>query len=187
MAVAQSANSSADEPKTVDLGCGNRKEPGALGVDWWPGDAVDLVADLNTFPWPLDENAFDRIVCSHIIEHVADVVGFMSEIHRIGQDGALVEITTPHFSSTASWQDPTHCRHLSLFWHELFNEQGYLSARTGVFHFVSRSLHFSSAFQSQVGRLVWFLFGARRWEKHMAFRWPARDFKTVLRVVKDPP
>lgn len=178
------ADGRAENPKIVDLGCGNLKEQGAVGVDHWPGPAVDIVADLNTFPWPLEDNAFDRVIGRHIIEHVHDVVGFMSEVHRIGRAGAWVEIVTPHFSSTSSWQDPTHCRHLSLYWHELFAERGYLSSQAGTFHFVSRNVHFSSALQSQLGRMIYRLYGAQRWEKHMAFRWPARDFTTVLKIVK---
>lgn len=172
------------QENVVDLGCGGRKTPGALGVDQWAAPGVDVVASLDDSPWPIEDNRFDRIVCRHIIEHVADVVVFMSEVHRIGKDGARVEITTPHFSSTNSWQDPTHRRHLSLRWHELFLESGYLSSQTGPFEFVSRSVHFSSSIYSQVGRFLSRVLGERRWEKHMAFRWPARDFETVLRIAK---
>jgi SAM-dependent methyltransferase len=169
---------------TVDLGCGNRKLPGALGVDVWAGAEVDVIADLDKIPWPLEGDAFDRIVCRHVIEHVNDVVTFLSEIHRIGRNGAMVEVSTPHFSSTHSWKDPTHRRHLSLEWHELFGEGGYLTARTGAFAFVSRHVTFSSSLYSQVGRLLYRVLGASRWEKHMAFRWPAREFETVLQIVK---
>ena len=168
----------------VDLGCGNRKTPGAIGVDHHPGPDIDIVADLNARPWPLADSRFERIVCRHIIEHVTDVVLFMAEIHRIGKNGALVEITTPHFSSTNSWKDPTHLRHLSLGWYELFLDSGYLSAQTGVFEFVSTRLEFSSSIRSQLCRLVHGVMGDRRWEKYSAFRWPARDFETVLRVIK---
>ena len=185
--VNKGTDNASGEHRAVDLGCGDLKLPGALGVDWWPGPAVDLVADLDSVPWPLEDDSFERIRCRHIIEHVADVVAFMSEVHRIGRPGALVEVTTPHFSSTASWQDPTHCRHLSLSWYELFGEKGYLASRTGRFCFVSRSVHFSSALQSHFGKMVFRIYGAQRWEKHMAFRWPARDFETVLRIVKEGP
>lgn len=37
------------------------------------------------------------------------------EIHRMCVNGALVTVITPHFSSLASWRDPTHLHHLSFF------------------------------------------------------------------------
>lgn len=96
--------------ETVELGCGPKKPEGALGVDAYPYPGVDVVTDLNSIPWPLEDNRFDTINASHIIEHVEDVVSFLSEIHRIAKPGARVKIITPHFSSLNSWGDPTHVR-----------------------------------------------------------------------------
>jgi predicted SAM-dependent methyltransferase len=62
--------------RIVDLGCGRRKTPDSVGVDGYARPDVDIVADLNQSPWPLDENAFDVVVANHIIEHMADVVTF---------------------------------------------------------------------------------------------------------------
>lgn len=100
--------------KILDIGCGNAKAPGALGIDSNPGTQADVVHDLNVFPWPLDSDAFDRVVCSHIVEHVADLMKFMEEAHRVSRAGARIEIVTPHFSSRFSYTDPTHVRHLGL-------------------------------------------------------------------------
>jgi len=100
--------------KTLDVGCGNNKTPGAIGIDSNPGTQADIFHDLNVFPWPLEDNTFDRVICSHIVEHVQDLVRFMEEVHRLGKPGARVEIVTPHFSSRFSFTDPTHVRHLGL-------------------------------------------------------------------------
>ena len=177
----------AAEQSAVDLGCGPRKTPGSLGVDYHSYPGVDLVANLDIMPWPLESSRFEHIICRHIIEHVSDCVTFMSEVHRIGKHGAVVRVVTPHFSSANSWQDPTHRRHLSMFWYELFLKTGYLKDRSGEFKFVSFDLHFSSSFRSRIGQLIFRACGVRRWEKHMAFRWPAKDMETILRVVKPPP
>jgi SAM-dependent methyltransferase len=168
----------------VDLGCGSRKTPGSVGVDAYPWPGVDLVADLDQVPWALEDSRFDTIVCNHVIEHVRDTVAFMAEVHRIGKHGAILRVVTPHFSSTCSWQDPTHVRHLSIFWYKLFAHDGYLGAQTGAFGHVSSSLRFGSSLRGQLGRGICHLWGHRRWEKHLAFRWPARDITTVLRVDK---
>lgn len=101
--------------KILDVGCGLNKESGAVGIDFNPNSQADVVHNLNSYPWPLPESSFDKIICRHIIEHVDDVISFMNEIHRIGKPGCQVEIVTPHFTNPCSYWDPTHKRYLSLF------------------------------------------------------------------------
>ena len=50
--------------ETLDIGCGQSKTAGAVGIDILPGAGVDIVHDLNKLPWPLEANRFetDRIV-----------------------------------------------------------------------------------------------------------------------------
>jgi len=168
----------------IDLGCGPRKTPGAIGVDGYPYAGVDLVADLGRTPWPLADGISDHIMCRHVIEHVADPVSFLREIHRIAKPGALVEITTPHFSARRSWSDPTHKRHLSSRWYEPFCDGGYLAVRTGAFDVVSSAVIFGGSLRSFIPRAIVKLFGQDVWEKHYAFMYPARDVHTTLRVVK---
>lgn len=169
--------------ETVDLGCGPRKAPGAFGVDHYPYDGVDLVADLDEVPWPIEDNRFSTIIASHIIEHVADPVAFMCEIHRIGQRGTEVHITTPHFSSVSSYKDPTHRRHLSARWYMLFTEEGYLASHTGRFEAVSTSVSCRTSVWAWIARAQIRLLGLDRWEKNLAFCWPAQDITTVLRII----
>ena len=67
----------------LDVGCGTRKaEPDALGIDFSPRSAADVVWNLDDFPWPLESDAFGRIHMSHIIEHVRDVMRTMAEVLR---------------------------------------------------------------------------------------------------------
>jgi len=171
----------------VDLGCGSKKTPGAWGVDCFPYAGVDQVHDLESHPWPLAADRFDRVICRHILEHVADPVAFLAEVHRIGRDGAIVEFYTPHFSSVNSWLDPTHRRHLSVEWCQPFLAGGYLAARTGLFEQLSSVPTFSkSSLMGLLTRGLVAVCGLRRWEKYLAFRWPARDIETQLRIVKQP-
>lgn len=98
----------------LDVGCGNAKSLGAIGIDSNPNTQADIIHDLDQFPWPLPVNSFDRIVCQHVVEHVADMVKFMEEVHRVARAGAWVEVTTPHFSNRFAHTDPTHRRYLGL-------------------------------------------------------------------------
>lgn len=171
--------------KIADLGCGPKKTPGAVGIDIYPYPGVDVVCDLDVFPWPMPTDDYDGIVCRHVIEHIADPVAFMSEVHRIAKNGAVIEFYTPHFSSVNSWADLTHRRHLSLHWYLPFTVGGYLAPRTGTFELVSTAVSFSrSSLRGRIALTIAALLGQDRWEKHYAFRWPGRDITTLLRVVK---
>ncbi len=44
-----------------DLGCGVNKHPGALRVDIIATDDVDIVMDLDSYPWDLPHNSSSKI------------------------------------------------------------------------------------------------------------------------------
>jgi len=94
--------------KLLDLGCGENKYPGAIGVDINPKSKADIIHDLNKFPYPFGDNQFDLIFAQNIIEHLDDIVKVMEELYRIGKNGAKIYIRTSHFSSVDSFTDPTH-------------------------------------------------------------------------------
>lgn len=106
--------------KIIDLGCGKEKTSGAYGVDHHSFPGVDLVHDLNSHPYPIDENSFDKVIASHIVEHVHDVPALFDEIFRIAKPGAKVRIATPHFSNRSAYADPTHCHAFSVRFLDFF-------------------------------------------------------------------
>ena len=98
----------------IDLACGVRKKPGFFGVDYVPHPGiVDMVWNLEKFPWPFGDEIADEIYCSHYVEHVPDFFAFFNECYRIMKMGAKMEILAPYWSSMRSWQDPTHVRAIS--------------------------------------------------------------------------
>ena len=94
--------------RVIDLGCGRRKVPGATGLDFAAIEGVDIVHDLNMTPYPIEDGSYDEIHARHVIEHVDSIGKFMDEVHRIVRNGAMVFISTPHYSWSGSWRDPTH-------------------------------------------------------------------------------
>ncbi|OGP50727.1 MAG: hypothetical protein A2Y79_02025 [Deltaproteobacteria bacterium RBG_13_43_22] len=94
--------------KILDIGCGNRKISGAVGLDRNPKSQADVVHDLDVLPYPFEADQFDQIYGIDVLEHVADIIRTMEEIHRIGRNGARVFLRVPHFSSTHAFGDPTH-------------------------------------------------------------------------------
>jgi SAM-dependent methyltransferase len=167
----------------LDIGCGSRKDPSYIGLDHKPFPGVDVVFDLNSGePWPLEDGRFEYIMASHIIEHVHDTLHFFSEAHRVATNGAIVHIETPHYSSRDSWIDPTHVRHFSLFFTDQIVDGSLLE--DAEFELLNRELSFGSLVKTFPQRLWAAIFGLASYERFCAWRWPARNIKLDLRVVK---
>lgn len=168
---------------TLHLGCGNKKAPGAVGIDINPKSQADIIHDLNIFPWPLRSDAFDHVICEHVLEHLDDIVKTMEEIYRVSKDDAVVEIISPHFSSVNSWDDPTHKHHFTLTSFDYFrpdHEPAYADVHLEV---VERRLKFSPSLVKIPARIIYAV--APRWyEKNLAFMMPARNMEFTLRVLK---
>lgn len=95
---------------SLDIGCGEHRQPGFLGMDKQALPGVDVVHDLEDIPWPFPDDCLDRALISHILEHVHDLLAFMAEVHRVCKDGAHVFVSTPYWQSMGAWSDPTHVR-----------------------------------------------------------------------------
>lgn len=55
---------------SIDLGCGANKIPDFIGVDARPLPGVDIVMDLEKYPWPIPSESASLVTCSHVLEHI---------------------------------------------------------------------------------------------------------------------
>lgn len=94
----------------LDLGCGNNKREGFLGVDLVKTDATDYVHDLFRFPWPFGDGEVAELHCSHFFEHVPALLRpkFMDECYRVLVPGGQMQVIVPYYSSMRAIQDFTH-------------------------------------------------------------------------------
>lgn len=97
-----------DTKRKLDVGCGDNKRDGYIGMDIVPLDGVDIVHNMNDVPWPVSENEFDEFVFDDVLEHSSNFLGILEEVYRAGKSGAVVKISVPHFSSDNMYSDPTH-------------------------------------------------------------------------------
>lgn len=94
--------------KALDIGCGGRKLPGAVGMDVLSLPGVDFVHDLSVQPWPFADKEFDLVLANHVLEHAEDVLATLGEMHRVLKSGGSVVIQVPYFRSVDAMSDPTH-------------------------------------------------------------------------------
>ena len=112
----------AEGRKILDVGCGDNKYPGAIGIDFNPRTAADVIHDLGVVPYPFADDEFDEIISRHVIEHVPDVMAFVSELYRITRHGGRIRLLTPHYSNPDWPNDPTHRNHLNSYSFNYFIE-----------------------------------------------------------------
>ena len=111
----------------LNIGCGRDIKKGYVNLDRAKLPGVDVVCNINMFPWPFPNNYFDEVYCSHVLEHVEDLVRVMEEISRICKPGAKIKIIGPYFAGHGAYNDPTHKQFMTYLTFDYFKEGGYYS------------------------------------------------------------
>ena len=94
----------------LNLGCGYDIREGWINVDKVDNEGVDVIHDLDKFPYPFKDNVVDEIIMIHILEHLNKPKEVLDELWRISKPNARITIEVPHFSSWQAWGDITHKR-----------------------------------------------------------------------------
>jgi len=169
----------------LNLGCGRKHRAGAVNLDRTPASNPDVVHDLDVRPWPFADDRFDRVYAFDVVEHLADVVAAMEELHRICRDRAAIEITVPHFSCSNAFTDPTHRHFFSRFSFDYFdNSHEFAFYSPARFRVVRSNLIFTP---TPLNRVVSRLANRypRKYELRWAWMFPAWFISVELSVIKD--
>lgn len=167
----------------INLGCGDKIRPGFIGVDRYACEAAQVLCDLDR-PLPFRDSSVQGAHLDNVIEHVADIALLMQELVRISRHGAILTIITPHFSSLASWRDPTHRYHLSYFSMDHFEGKYLRAGLNGRVVVTRRRLSFGGGLLGILGRLC-FALSPELYERKACFVLRASTLHFELRVEKD--
>lgn len=103
----------------LDIGCGGNKQPGFVGIDVRPLDGVDIVHDLNLFPWPLPDEVCIRAMASHLVEHIPPFGPDpkLTNLIRLMIDKGILEAEEVA-SALGDWDDstPTFIKFMNEVW-----------------------------------------------------------------------
>lgn len=173
--------------RILDIGCGNRKEKGAIGIDISLETKADIICDLNIFPYPLKSNQFDLILCYDILEHLTDTIKVMEEIHRVAKPNGIVKIRVPHYACWWGWSDPTHKKLFSPFSFEHFlSKKPHEHYTKVIFKLMSRRIDFHRVFKWTLIEFLANKFPVR-YEQFFAYFFRPQNIYISLIVLKDSP
>ena len=169
--------------KILDIGCGNKKCDGAIGIDISPNSQADIIHNLNKFPWPFNDNEFDKVICNDILEHLDEIVPVIEEVHRITSPMGIVKIRVPHFSNHNAYCDITHKHFFSSESFDCFIEQNTFCKLYSNATFEKVWVKFSFPTLTRFISLF-----AQKWpvwyERYLAWTFPAGNIEFELRVLK---
>ncbi len=94
----------------LDVGCGIFKQKGFIGLDMMAHENVDIVHDIQEFPWPVPDDICSQVLMSHIWEHIEPKYrfGVMDELWRICRHDGQLLLNCPH---AGSWLESAHPAH----------------------------------------------------------------------------
>ena len=105
----------------INIGCGSQIKDGFIGVDILQFPGVDIVHDLNIFPYPFKDNQIEEIWMDQVLEHLSEPLKVVEELHRICKKDAVITIGVPYFRSFYATIDPTHKNFFGLNWFNYFD------------------------------------------------------------------
>jgi predicted SAM-dependent methyltransferase len=176
----------------LNLGCGSDIKPRFTNCDVIDSAGVDMVFDLNTYPYPFKDNQFDEILCSAILEHLDNPERAVRELRRISIPNGIIKIDVPHFSCWQAWGDITHKKPFnstSLF---SFDERKSHRQSSSLLNTQRESFYIKTEITfGKIKTLLFFgkIFNINNYtrgfyERHLAYIFPAQNISFFLRTKK---
>ena len=112
------------EPVVLNVGCGEDERGVGIDLNY---DQADIEADLNE-GIPVEDDAVDRVIAEHVLEHLENPAATLREIRRVLRDDGEAAIEVPNVGWLPVRLYVT--RDLHSFWlHKIPGEAGHWLAR----------------------------------------------------------
>jgi len=110
--------------KKLHVGSGYNRYDGYLNCDNDPTTKPDLLFDLESDRYPLDDNTVESVIAHHVFEHLGEgYIHCLKELYRVCVNEALIDVRVPHPRSDTFLADPTHQRPITPLGLSLFSKE----------------------------------------------------------------
>jgi len=79
--------------KILDIGCGDKKHPGSIGIDLNYKEA-DIMLDLDKNNIPFQDKTFDLVISDDSLEHFGNPKHIFEEVYRVLKPGGIFRVET---------------------------------------------------------------------------------------------
>lgn len=183
-----------DDPVIVDLGCGQKKKPGRIGIDKIDLPNVDIVADLERGLPFLPDGSVDQIHSRSVFAQIQNFENLMREIVRVLKKNGTAHIFVSHFSNPYYYSDFAHIRFFGLYTFYYFvDTEHQLKRKVPNFYtdirinIISQRLAFRSPFwfARQIKKLFGFFFNCHSslqefYEQYLCYIFPCYGIEVMF-------
>jgi len=94
----------------LDIGCGKKKLPGSIGLDFSDLSDADIKLNLSSERLPFQDSTVDDVFSSHALEHFTDegFIHILKEIYRVLKPEGYFYLIVPYFTTLANLANPFH-------------------------------------------------------------------------------
>lgn len=107
----------------LNLGCGDQRLDGYIGLDRLPRQGTDLICDLSQ-GIPVASGSIDHIYAKSVLEHIDDLESLLAEMERVLKPDGTIYIYVPHWRNPFYYSDYTHRQFFGLATFDYFAAPG---------------------------------------------------------------
>lgn len=182
-----------EEPICLELGCGESKKEGRIGIDQLDLDRVDMVGDVVDCLRKFPDRSVSEIHSKSFLEHVDDLELVVRETARVLKKEGNHYLFVPHFSNPYFYSDYTHQKFMGLYTFYYFVDRKYqLKRKVPSFYtdirirVLSQKLIFTSPWRGRriFKRIFQIIFNSSRWmqefyEENLCYLFPCYGLEVV--------
>lgn len=178
----------------LDIGCGQSKAPGTVGLDMIAFPCVDVIFEMQRgVPLPFGDNIFSAIHMYDVIEHVDSIAWTLAEVHRVAKPNSPVCMRYPHFSNPDTFNDVTHIHALGLHAFDHFDPSTSRGNQYQYYKMFGRDFPFKIEYCTPqfsrkvgaIGRPLIRLIGQDKYERRFSRFLPVQTVNLKMRVLKN--